>query len=158
MHPHYYPPASIEGTFTLLSIFPPVADPPFAHPDRLDQIVIPLLNNIAAEYKTSPVPDIVSIAPGFWGILRLSYEEQRIRDESILAGNQTIYEAYAEHDTWDNMKSDQRDWMEGRIGDVLQYVGNGWKGSVKAPLILWRAFFSLALTSLAHSLMKFCAI
>ncbi|KAL8280436.1 hypothetical protein RQP46_007084 [Phenoliferia psychrophenolica] len=119
MHPHYYPPASIE--------------------DRLDQIVIPLLANIAKQYNTSPVPDIVSIAPGFWGILRLSYETQRIRDAAIAAGNTTFLEGYAKHDVWNNMKEDQRDWMEGRIQEVIEYIGNGWRDSVKAPLILWRS-------------------
>ena len=65
----------------------------------------------------------------------------RHRDASIMAGNQTIKQSYEAHDPWNNMKAEQRDFMEGRIEKVLHHLGNGWRGNIKrAPLILWRAF------------------
>ena len=114
------------------------ADHPLA--DRFEQIVIPLLKSLGDKYNVSPVPDIVSLAPGFWGILRLSIDEQMNRDKSILSGNMSIAAAYEHFDTWNNMSPDQRDWMEGRIEAVIRNIGKAWAGAAKKPpRILWRA-------------------
>ncbi|KAL8278425.1 hypothetical protein RQP46_009115 [Phenoliferia psychrophenolica] len=119
-HPHYYPPATME--------------------DRFDQIVIPLLQNIADKYKISPVPDVVSVAPGFWGILRLSMEEQFNRDMGIISGNMTIPAAFEQFSTWNNMKAEQREWMEGRIETVIRKIGKAWSDTAATPpRILWRS-------------------
>ncbi|KAM0751854.1 hypothetical protein T439DRAFT_220717 [Meredithblackwellia eburnea MCA 4105] len=121
-HPHYYPPAAIE--------------------DRFDQILVPLMKTISQTYGVPEVPDILSIAPGFWGLLRLSVETDATRDALIREGKLTTEQAYHDYDVWNNMKKDQRDWMESRIFTVLKHVANGWsdgEGRVKRPRILWRA-------------------
>ncbi|KAL8290289.1 hypothetical protein RQP46_003228 [Phenoliferia psychrophenolica] len=47
-HPHFYPPLNPE--------------------DRFDQVVVPLLANIAKKYGTSAVPDIITISPSYWNM------------------------------------------------------------------------------------------
>ncbi|GAA5865960.1 hypothetical protein JCM8547_002897 [Rhodosporidiobolus lusitaniae] len=122
-HPHFYPPALVE--------------------DRFDQIIIPLVANLAAKYGTSPVPDILSIAPGFWGILRQSVEDGRLEYEEVQAGKDAS-QAKAEHDVWRPMSEEKRRWNEQRISEILRHLAKGWrgvrdKGGKRTPLILWRA-------------------
>ena len=63
--------------------------PPLATEDRFDQIVVPLLANIAKKYDTSPVPDLVTIAPSYWnmGIEEDEWMENRIAQIIRKVGN-----------------------------------------------------------------------
>ncbi|GAA5842728.1 hypothetical protein JCM11251_002334 [Rhodosporidiobolus azoricus] len=122
-HPHFYPPATVE--------------------DRFDHIVVPLMQAVANKFSTSPVPDILSIAPGFWGLLRQSSEDQRLAQESIQAG-QDAQETLNKHNVWRTMSVEKRRWNERRITEILRHLAKGWKGVKDAtgrrtPLILWRA-------------------
>lgn len=79
-HPHFYPPATIEGapppplavdSSRWLITPPPLQILHRLFADRFDQIIVPLLTNIAAAYPGAhAVPDLVEITPGFWGLLR----------------------------------------------------------------------------------------
>lgn len=64
-HPHFYPPATVEGSYSL-SLSAPLAGmtDPLHHADRFDQILVPLVRNIGLQYGGPTVPDILSIAPG----------------------------------------------------------------------------------------------
>ncbi|GAA5896754.1 hypothetical protein JCM6882_005027 [Rhodosporidiobolus microsporus] len=122
-HPHYYPPATVE--------------------DRFDHIVVPLMAAVAAKFGTSAVPDILSIAPGFWGLLRQSVEDQRLAQEEVAAG-ESAQEAMDKHNVWRVMSVESRRWNERRITEILRHLAKGWQGVKdgarrRTPLILWRA-------------------
>ncbi|GAA6027093.1 hypothetical protein JCM8097_006106 [Rhodosporidiobolus ruineniae] len=122
-HPHFYPPASVE--------------------DRFDQIVVPLMSALSTKYGVSAVPSILSIAPGFWGLLRQSVEDQRLATEAIQAGEPAA-EAEAKHNVWRTMSLESRRWNERRVTEILRHLAKGWKGARdeagrRTPTILWRA-------------------
>ncbi|BGP14017.1 hypothetical protein JCM10213v2_001955 [Rhodosporidiobolus nylandii] len=123
-HPHFYPPATVE--------------------DRFDHIVVPLVASLSAKYGTSTVPDILSIAPGFWGLLRQSVEDQRLAQAAVDEGRKTEQEALEEYNVWRTMSLETRRWNEKRITEILRHLAKGWRGAKdgrgrRRPLILWRA-------------------
>lgn len=117
-HPHYYPPAKLE--------------------DRFDQIVLPLLASLADTHSRSAVPDLVSVTPGFWGMMRQGVEDDRLRQAEVADGMDEG-EADKKWDTWRSMPPEVRAWNEGRIGEVVRHVGKAWAGEEARPRILWRA-------------------
>ncbi|GAA6001062.1 hypothetical protein JCM10207_007395 [Rhodosporidiobolus poonsookiae] len=122
-HPHYYPPATVE--------------------DRLDQIVVPLIRSLSENFGTSPTPDILSVAPGFWGLLRQSVEDQRLAQEATEQGVGTD-EINAKYDVWRVMSEGSRRWNEKRITEILRHAAKAWKGERdgagrRTPMLLWRA-------------------
>lgn len=121
-HPHYYPPATIE--------------------DRFDQIVVPLAAAVSKEYNLAPAPDIFSITPGFWELLRQSNEDLRAAQTEVEAG---VDWANALADTvWRTMDREEIDWTEKRVTEALKHVAKGWTDEAdqsgrRKPTILWRA-------------------
>ncbi|GAA5970110.1 hypothetical protein JCM11641_000273 [Rhodosporidiobolus odoratus] len=124
-HPHYYPPATVE--------------------DRFDHIVVPLVHSLSLKYDLPLTPALLSIAPGFWGLLRQSSEDQRLAKQAIDSGSSSTEEAIKKFDVWRTMSLDSRRWNERRVGEILRHVVKGWgeerrSGGAEAETrILWRA-------------------
>ncbi|KDE08076.1 hypothetical protein MVLG_01776 [Microbotryum lychnidis-dioicae p1A1 Lamole] len=125
-HPHFYPPATIE--------------------ERFDQIVVPLVHNLAAKHNVSATPDLVSFTPGYWGLLRQAVSDDKMLLEALKNGT-AAEEAQAKYDVWRTMSPDQREWNRERMNAVLRHIGRGWldtakkasDGAARTPRILWRA-------------------
>lgn len=118
--PHFYPPAE----FT----------------ERLDQIVLPLVKNVARTYKTpSDVADLISITPGFWVVQRSWHD--------FMAGvaNETdALRAAKQHELgWsnENLPDELARWIEKRLYEVLIHTAELYPEADRKPLIVWRASF-----------------
>lgn len=119
MHsPHFYPPAQLE--------------------DRVDQILLPVLAGLAKVLERSAVPDVISITPGFWGMLRQAKEDDRNKDADIEKGMPQS-EAEAKWDTWRTMPLETRVWHEQRMTEVISHIGSLWSEAKVRPRIVWRA-------------------
>ncbi|GAA5863720.1 hypothetical protein JCM8547_003700 [Rhodosporidiobolus lusitaniae] len=117
-HGHYYPPSSVE--------------------DRFDQVLVPLMRGLAQKYGSSPIPDILSVSPGFWGIMWQTVQDARLLDLAIHAGEDPEV-AKKKHDVWRSMNPKTRRFSEKRVADIVRHLAKGWKGEEKRPLMLWRA-------------------
>ncbi|GAA6048912.1 hypothetical protein JCM3770_007115 [Rhodotorula araucariae] len=120
-HPHFYPPARLE--------------------DRFDQIVLPLVASISAHYGTSPIPSLVSVAPGFWSLLRQSVrdaQEAKARAASWTDDMDAV-DAAVQEGVWRAMPRELRAWNARRVEEVLRHVAGAWSESPTRPTILWRA-------------------
>ena len=117
-HPHYYPPAKLE--------------------DRFDQVVLPLLANLATKYNRSAVPDLMSVTSGFWGMMRQAVQDDREKQQDVDDG-MSEEDASRKWDTWRSMPPDVRKWNEDRIAEVIRHVGKAWSEEEVRPRILWRA-------------------
>ncbi|GAA5978089.1 hypothetical protein JCM10908_004225 [Rhodotorula pacifica] len=120
--PHYYPPAGIE--------------------DRFDSIVVPLVAAVAKQYGTSASPDLVSIAPGFWTLLRETVDKQQILEKQV--DNGVPYdEAKAQWraQVWRTPSEWSRTFYEKRIAQIMRHVATAWPAttSTPQPFLLWRA-------------------
>ncbi|GAA6059413.1 hypothetical protein JCM10212_003645 [Sporobolomyces blumeae] len=122
-HPHFYPPGTVE--------------------ERFDQIVVPLVANVAQKYNTSPVPDVFSVSPGFWTMLRQSVADQSHYRAAVDAGAEPD-DAKKRYDVWRSFDEKEKAWHEARIEGVLRHVGQAWRagkdgeGRIR-PTLLWRA-------------------
>lgn len=118
-HPHFYPPGQLE--------------------DRVDQVLIPVLEGLAQAYgRKSAVPDLVSVTPGFWGMLRQSAEDDRNKAEGIKAGMSQA-EADRKWESWRTMPPATRTWHEQRMSEVIRHLGSLWAEAPIRPRIVWRA-------------------
>ncbi|GAA5872536.1 hypothetical protein JCM3774_006846 [Rhodotorula dairenensis] len=120
--PHYYPPARIE--------------------DRFDQIVVPLVASVAKHYGSNPIPDMLSVAPGFWTLLRETVDKQEALEKGNLAGVSSV-EAHAQWraQVWRTPSEWSRQFYEKRVAQVLRHVAAAWPATTttRPPFLLWRA-------------------
>lgn len=114
MHPHFYPPALIE--------------------DRFDDIVVPIMKNVAREHGVSEVPDIVTFTSGFWSLMRTKYE--LVNGTSLEEGGQ-LQPMVSD---WDPENVALKDWFVARIQMTIKHVAKGWSylPASNRPLIMWR--------------------
>ncbi|GAA5947445.1 hypothetical protein JCM3765_001680 [Sporobolomyces pararoseus] len=123
-HPHFYPPATVE--------------------ERFSQVLVPLLEGLSKRYNISAVPDILSVAPGFWSQLRQSVADQSAQKVALEKG-MSLEEAKVKFDPWRSMSQGEKKWFEGRMYEILRHCARGWKcgkdvyGKKVRPTILWRA-------------------
>ncbi|GAA5834732.1 hypothetical protein JCM3766R1_003221 [Sporobolomyces carnicolor] len=124
-HPHFYPPASVE--------------------ERFSQIIVPLMEGLSERHNISAVPDILSIAPGFWSQLRQSVADQTAQKAAVEQGTLSLEEAEAKFDPWRSMTEGEKKWFEGRTFEILRHCARGWRGGRDVrgkkfrPTLLWRA-------------------
>ncbi|BGP38093.1 hypothetical protein JCM10449v2_002020 [Rhodotorula kratochvilovae] len=120
-HPHFYPPARLE--------------------DRFDQIVLPLVASLSGHYGTSPIPSLVSLAPGFWSLLRQSASDASAAEARAKAEAQdpaAVAHAVQQR-VWRAMPRELRAWNERRLEEALRHVARAWSSARTQPRILWRA-------------------
>ncbi|KWU46546.1 hypothetical protein RHOSPDRAFT_32003 [Rhodotorula sp. JG-1b] len=117
--PHYYPPARIE--------------------DRFDQIVVPLVAAVAKQYGSNPIPDLVSVAPGFWTLLRETVDKQRALERQAEDGV-PYDEAHAQWraQVWRQPSAWSRGFYEKRVAQIMRHVAVAWPAKSQ-PSLLWRA-------------------
>lgn len=121
-HPHFYPPGQLE--------------------DRFDQIALPILSTLAAAHDRAAVPDLVSISPGLWGLMRQGTEDDRNRKQAIEDG-MSEDEAEERFDTWRTMPGETRRWNQQRMTEVLEHIGQAWPEASQRPRILWRTLHQI---------------
>jgi hypothetical protein len=104
------------------------------------------VEGLATKYNTSAVPDVVSIAAGFWSQLRQSVADQAAQKFALESG-MSIEEAKQKHDPWRSMEQVEKKWFEGRIYETLRHCARSWKNGKDAkekdkrperPDLLWR--------------------
>ncbi|KAM0747583.1 hypothetical protein T439DRAFT_328814 [Meredithblackwellia eburnea MCA 4105] len=120
---HYYPPALAE--------------------DRFDQILLPLISKVSQRYGSPSIPTLLSISPTFWGLLRLSQEDDLARQELVDSGV-SWDDAVKVWEPFRTMSSKRVEVLERRMREFLKYVAKAWRvegveGAQKRPRILWRA-------------------
>ncbi|KAK4701444.1 hypothetical protein P7C70_g4789, partial [Phenoliferia sp. Uapishka_3] len=122
---HYYPPAEAKY--------------------RFDQILLPLLAKVADRYNVPRVPDIFTVSPTFWGLLRLVQEDDTNREATKGTG-MAWDDAVQKYDPFRPMSRERIGLMEGRMREFLKHVAKAWRdpsmapGEVQTrPKILWRA-------------------
>lgn len=159
-HPHFYPPARVEGSSFYISALAsrrtrsPCASPDLT--DRIDQIAVPLVEGLARMYNTSTRPDLFSMTPGYWGLLRQAVEDDKHKAELIKEGV-SEEEATRRYDVWRTMSHEQRTWEQTRTEEILRHLAKKWpveEGQhelYRKPKILWRAFTSPSLCGRARS-------
>lgn len=102
---------------------------------------MPLVANIAAHYGSKPNPDLVSVAPGFWTLLRETIDKQLAVQNSVPA-NLPIEEIKAlwRNDVWRTPSQHSRTFYETRISSILRRVASAWpeQESSPRPSLLWR--------------------
>ncbi|KAK4702690.1 hypothetical protein P7C70_g3531, partial [Phenoliferia sp. Uapishka_3] len=119
--------------------------PPAAAIDRFDHILLPLLEKTAARYNVPRIPHLVTISPTFWGLLRLSQEDDANREAAKGTGMDWD-EAVKKYEPFRTMSKERMVLLEGRMREFLKHVAKAWRdpamglGEVqKRPKILWRA-------------------
>lgn len=119
--------------------------------DRFDSIALPLLANISRAYGNNPVPDLVSITPGLWDLMRMTFAdkillkeatEQGIKDPKILLPLQPWLSDFT---------GDEISHLEQRFREVILHVADAnwaWRKDgteLPQPKILWsESLFPLA--------------
>ncbi|GAA5931542.1 uncharacterized protein JCM15063_001497 [Sporobolomyces koalae] len=132
-HAHFYPPATVE--------------------ERFDQIVMPIVKGLAEQYGASPVPDLFSIAPGFWSQLRQGVADVSAYSNAVEKGMNPD-EAGKVFDVWRSMEPAEQKWFEGRMYDTIRHIARAWpegkdgQGSYR-PTLLWRALHTIKETNVA---------
>lgn len=116
--------------------------------DRIDQIVVPLVANMARKFGTSPVPDLFTMTPGFWGLLRQAQEDDRNR-QALLDSGVSEEEANRRYDVWRSMTKEQREWNQERTLAIIRHMAKKWPledGShevYRRPKLIWRALHQI---------------
>lgn len=120
---HYYPPNAVE--------------------DRIDSIVVPILNSFAAlpGPKMNAVPDLFSMTPGFWGILRQISAQDTTRDRLSKGGTQDkdLHHLSASS----TMSKERQATISLRMVEVLEHIATAFPAVVENGIswkttILWR--------------------
>ncbi|GAA6038793.1 hypothetical protein JCM8097_002893 [Rhodosporidiobolus ruineniae] len=112
---HFYPPGGLE--------------------DRFDQILLPLLENIAHERSekegrpVSPIPDLLSFTSTFW---------TPFRHVRTLHNSTTAAEWEKKLGTWAPPTSDFQHWFERRWAQAVRHIGDAWAGRGKKPKLVFR--------------------
>lgn len=109
--------------------------------DRFDLIAVPLVKAFAQFHDTKPNPDLVSVAPGFWTLLRETIDKQQPYDQDIDDGV-AFEDAHAEwrKSVWRTPSEHSRQFYEKRITQILRRVAAAWPEtrSSRQPSLLWR--------------------
>lgn len=132
----------LSPLLTRLQLIP---SPPFfpRSPDRFSQILVPLLQNMATTYHSSPIPDLLSFSPTFWDIYRNSMDDDIAHDVALSRGVK-VEEADVRFDPRRAMSAERREWVARRMRDVLGLMAGEWEGEGgRRPTILWRAFYPI---------------
>lgn len=112
--------------------------------ERFSQIIVPLMEGLSERHHISAVPDILSIAPGFWSQLRQSVADQTAQKAAVEQGTLSLEEAKAKFDPWRSMTEREKKWFEGRTFEILRHCARGWRGGRDVrgkkfrPTLLWR--------------------
>lgn len=99
-------------------------------------------------YNTSTRPDLFSMTPGYWGLLRQAVEDDKKKAELIKEGV-SEEEATRRYDVWRVMSHEQRKWEAKRTEEILRYMAKVWpldEGQhelYRKPKLLWREEFFL---------------
>ena len=87
-------------------------------------------------YGISATPDIISITPGFWGLLRMGVGDESARLKLIATGvppkELVGMEAASE------MSQERIDWLVVRTEEVLRKLAGVWEKDTRQPLLVWR--------------------
>lgn len=102
---------------------------------------------MAKAYGISPVPDIVSLTPGFWELWRTVIDqdeavkklEKKATDKMKVVNS----DAVAKLDVYASMSVKDVDWLEGRMTETVKHIADAWPhqpsaGAVRKPKFLWR--------------------
>lgn len=120
---HFYPPGKLE--------------------DRITWIVEPLLASVRHAGVT---PDMFTMTPGFWGLMRMAIEDDERRNDMLAQGRSAEEPEVLACEAWNEMRRDRMDYIENRIVESLRFIAEKWPkrpGDVFAkPRILWSASFA----------------
>lgn len=117
-------------------------------PDRFDLIVVPFLAKLAKIYETNPIPDLISISTGFWGITRMVEADDSIQ-RALIASGETNLEKLSKFDALAEMTRERKDFIEEKIISLIEHIADAWPvvhsstpsgENIQAPKILWREF------------------
>lgn len=130
--PHFYPPATAEGP----SPHPSNAPLTLAT-ERFTQITLPLLSNLHAS-GVSSLPDLISVTPSFWDIMRSVLSDGEKLRQLEADGLATAEDRKAlSPDAWAEISQERKEWLEGKFRMIIRTVLETWPGD--RPRILWRA-------------------
>lgn len=93
-------------------------------------------------YGSSPVPDLVSITPGLWDLMRIVFEDNAL-NRTLIAAGETDQAVLGPLNPWSDLSSERLDHMASRMTFFLKHVADTWpamKGgrAIPHPKILWR--------------------
>ncbi|GAA5821019.1 hypothetical protein JCM11251_001923 [Rhodosporidiobolus azoricus] len=109
--------------------------PPGGFEERFDQILLPLLDNIAQERSekegspASPIPDLVSFTSTFW---------TPFRHVRLLGHSTNAADWERELGTWAPPTREWQNWFERRWTKAVRHIGRAWSGEEKPPKLVFR--------------------
>ncbi|GAA6008344.1 hypothetical protein JCM10207_000092 [Rhodosporidiobolus poonsookiae] len=113
--------------------------PPGGYEDRFDQILLPLLDNLAARRTleegrpVSPVPDLVTLTSSFWTTLRAAHSL-----DSLVNPNSTAQEWEKKLGNWAPPTREWGEWFARRWSEAVRHVGSKWKDAERKPRLVFR--------------------
>lgn len=93
------------------------------------------MEGIAARFGVSAIPDVVSITPGFWGLLRMGDGDEKERIKLIASGVPAT--DLVEMEATSEMSQERIDWLTIRTEEVLRKLAGIWIEK-KRPKLIWR--------------------
>lgn len=94
------------------------------------------MKNLAAWYGISATPDIFSVTPGFWGLLRMGDGDEKERIRLLASG--VPAEKLTELEPWSEMSTERTEWLTVRTEEAIRKVAGIWENEPKPPRVIWR--------------------
>ncbi|GAA5917729.1 hypothetical protein JCM6882_009364 [Rhodosporidiobolus microsporus] len=109
--------------------------PPGGFEQRFDQILLPLLDNLARQRSekegraVSSIPDLVSFTSTFW---------TPFRHVRLLSNSSTAADWERKLETWAPPRREWQNWFERRWTEAVRHVGAAWGQEGKRPKLVFR--------------------